>query len=61
MPEQIEVGDHVMTPTGNIHWIVQEIGSKIDPIGVLLRSGMTERLRYEAYENLTLFKKGTTE
>lgn len=50
-----------MTPTGNIHWIVQEIGSKIDPIGVLLRSGMTERLRYEAYENLTLFKKGTTE
>lgn len=59
MNEVIEVGDHVITPSGNVHWIVEEISSKIDPIGVLLRSGMTERKRYDAYSNLTLFKKGS--
>lgn len=56
--EAIEVGDHVLTPSGNVTWVVVEIGSKIDPVGVLLMSGMTDRRRYEAYENLTLFQKG---
>lgn len=59
MVSDVEVGDHVITPHGNVHWVVQEIESKIDPLGVFLRSGKTDRSRYESYENLVLFKKGT--
>lgn len=53
----IELGDHVMTPSGNITWEVKEITSRIDPLGVLLESGMTGRRRYENYESLVLYQK----
>ena len=54
----IEVGDHVLVGSGQIHWIIQRIDSRIDPLGVLLKSGMTERRRYENFESLTLYQKG---
>lgn len=54
----IEIGDHVITPTGSVHWEVEAIESRIDPLGVLLHSGMTGRLRREDYSNLVLFQKG---
>lgn len=57
-PTVVEEGDCVMTYHGNIHWEVERIDDKISPLGVLLRSGMTERIRYDAYSNLVLLKKG---
>lgn len=55
----IEEGDWVISPSGNVHWRVETISSKIDPLGVLLTSGQTGRKRYEAYSNLVLFQKGS--
>lgn len=57
-PMETEVGDWVICPTGSVHWQVEHISSKIDPLGVFLRSGMSGRARYEAYSNLVMFKKG---
>jgi len=55
----IEEGDWVLSPTGSVHWRVEHISSKIDPLGVLLTSGQTGRKRFEAYSNLVLFQKGS--
>lgn len=60
MAEPIEVRDFVTTPAGKVHWYVYRIESRIDPLGVILISGQTQRFRRETYSNLTLFKKGTT-
>jgi hypothetical protein len=38
--------------------LVEHIYSRVDPLGVLLASGMTGRKRYEDYGNLVLFQKG---
>lgn len=57
-PTEVEIGDHVITPSGNVHWVVEHIFSKIDPLGVLLTSGQTGRKRYEDFGNLVMFKKG---
>lgn len=53
MNARIEEGDHVSVRGGKVHWIVAEIDSRIDPLGVRLTSGMTGRTRYESYESLT--------
>ena len=57
----IETGDHVtIGHTGEIHWIVRAIESYIEPLGVVLYSGMTGRIRRESYSNLHLYRKGVT-
>lgn len=58
MTRDIEVGDWVTTFTGKVHWFVYKIESRIDPLGVVLRSGHTNRIRRDTYGNLTLFQKG---
>jgi hypothetical protein len=55
----IAEGDWVRTPSGQVDWFVDKIFSRIDPLGVRLVSGMTERVRYEDYEQLVLYKKGS--
>ncbi len=61
MTEEIEEGDHVTVALlgRGVHWIVDKIDSRIDPLGVRIISGMSNRARYETYSNLTLFRKGT--
>lgn len=51
-------GDWVLTFTGKVHWEVVTVESMIDPLGVLLKSGQTGRIRRDTYSNLKLFKKG---
>jgi len=57
--ENIQEGDHVVTPSGAVHWLVRRIHSKVDPLGVELVSGMTGRVRFDNYADLILFKKKT--
>lgn len=53
----IQVGDTVYAgATGRVHWTVETIEDRIAPLGVVLVSGMTGRVRRESYENLIPFK-----
>lgn len=62
MTADIEPGDHVRVGhTGDVDWVVTEIKSRVDPLGVSLRSGLTDRHRIETFGNLVLVKKGVTE
>jgi hypothetical protein len=56
---QIEVGDSVIISTrpSAVHWVVAQIEDRVDPLGVVLRSGMSDRIRRESYANLVLFRK----
>ncbi|UOE45971.1 hypothetical protein [Agromyces larvae] len=58
---EIQPGDHVTIATrrDRVVWDVVAIESRIDPLGVLLRSGLTGRHRRESAANLHLFQKGT--
>ena len=57
----IEVGDHVTVGhTGEVHWVVKAIESVIQPLGVILSSGLTGRIRRDSYPNLHLYRKGVT-
>lgn len=60
--EDLEVGDYV-TISDQPHpltWQIHTIESRIDPLGTILISGQTGRLRRESLANCTLFKKGNT-
>ena len=59
--ERIEVGDHVTIShrTDAVIWDVESIESRIQPLGVILTSGLTNRIRRETYGNLQLHSKGT--
>jgi hypothetical protein len=39
-------------------WDVESIESRIQPLGVILTSGLTNRIRRETYGNLQLHSKG---
>lgn len=62
VPEPIiEVGDTVTEGTGKIHWVVLRIwhNTMLDRDLVDLRSGMSERLKYQVpLEKLALHTKG---
>lgn len=63
MTGDIEPGDHV-TISGRpdaVIWDVVVIESRIDPLGVVLESGMTGRTRREGYADLRLHSKGRAE
>lgn len=61
METQLDVGDIVYLGPPNdrkVHWRIEHIHSRIDPLGVYLRSGMTDRVRYANYVDLRLHSKG---
>lgn len=58
MPEPIETGDIVTINGNRLTWTVERIFDRIEPLGVRMFSGLTNRIRYESYANLRLFKKG---
>ena len=55
----VEIGDYVRINTSRLTWLVKQIDTRIDPLGVLLESGQTGRKRRETYAALNLFQKGT--
>ena len=60
MAKPVEEGDIVLAgPNGKIHWTVDKIESRIDPLGVWIRSGMTERRMRESYSQLRHYNEGS--
>ena len=59
--ELIAEGDNVYIGGGHVHWVVVTIESRIDPLGVMLRSPMSGRTCRESLANLRLHSKGGAE
>lgn len=58
MIDSPEVGDYVQINGNALTWLVLQIETRIDPLGVVLESGVTGRRRRETYASLRLFKRG---
>ena len=52
----IDVGDYVRINGRALTWKVIAIESRIDPLGVVLKSGLTGRHRRESMSNLVRFE-----